>query len=202
MHAGPESDTHHHHHHTGTRWLDVVLAFSAMAVSIVSLFIAVHHGQTMEKMVEADTWPYVDFGRSTATPENKPAGVLILSNNGVGPARIETFEVRYNGKPVTNKMAFIKEASGDESLARYALTSTVTDRVIPAGSKIDFLAIIPPDPSTQAFTQFRQSLSNVTATICYCSALDECWVRDSESSKPQKVKQCPASRFPYEKWNY
>lgn len=199
MHAGPEPETHHHHHHTGTRWLDLVLAISAMIVSVVSLFVAIHHGETMEKMVEADTWPYVDFGRSTATPDNKPAAVLILTNNGVGPARIETFEVRFKGSPVTDKVAFIKEASGDENLANYALTSTVTDRVISAGSKIDLLAVTPPDTSSPAFTQYRQSLAQVSATVCYCSALDTCWVRDSEKPKPEAVKTCPASGHPYER---
>lgn len=199
MHAGPEPEAHHHHHHTGTRWLDLVLGLSAMVVSVVSLFVAIHHGQTMEKMVEADTWPYVDFGRSTATPDNKPAAVLILTNNGVGPARIETFEVRYKGKPVTDKLAFIKSASGDENLANYALTSTVTDRVISAGSKIDLLTITPPDAGSPAFTQYRQSLGEVSATVCYCSALDACFVRDSEKPKPDPVKTCPVEKYPYER---
>ncbi len=198
MHAGPESETHHHHHHTGTRWLDLVLAISAMLVSVVSLFVAIHHGDTMEKMVQADTWPYVDFGRSTATPENQPAAVLILSNNGVGPARIETFEVRFKGRPVTDKRAFIKAASGDEGLAEYALHSSVTDRVISAGSTIEFLKLTPPDTASPAFTQYRRSLAQVSATVCYCSALDACWVRDSEKPKPEPVKQCPAVDHPYE----
>ena len=199
MHTGPDAETHHHHHHTGTKWLDVVLALSAMIVSVVSLFVAIHHGDTMEKMVQADTWPYVDFARSTATADNKPAAVLMLSNNGVGPARIETFEVRYKGQPITDKGAFIKAASGDETLAEYAVTSTATDRVISAGTKIDFLTILPPDTSTPAFTQYRRSLYDVSATVCYCSALDQCWVRDSEKPKAEKVDQCPVSQHPYER---
>ena len=197
MDSGPEVETHHHHH-TGHRWLDITLALSAMVISAVSLFVAVHHGQTMEKMVEADTWPYVDFGRSTITPDNKPAAILILENNGVGPARIETFEVRYNGKPVTDKLAFIKEASGNEAIAVNAVTSSVTDRVIKAGSTIEFLKVLPPETESPAFTHYRQALNHVSATICYCSALDECWVRDSEQSKPQHVAQCPKSTAPYE----
>jgi len=197
MDSGPEVETHHHHH-TGHRWLDIILALSAMVVSVVSLFVAVHHGKTMEKMVEADTWPYVEFARSMVTPDNKPAAVLLVANDGVGPARVETVEVRYKGKPVTDTLSFLKDASGDDSLAANAITSTITDRVIRAGSKVEFLIIVPPEKENPAFTRYRQALKDVSTTICYCSALDECWVRDSDQDKPEHVAQCPKSAAPYE----
>jgi hypothetical protein len=39
---GPEGE-HHHHHHTGNRWLDIVIAVSAVIISLISLFLAIQH---------------------------------------------------------------------------------------------------------------------------------------------------------------
>jgi hypothetical protein len=40
---GPPPETeHHHHHHTGHRWLDATLAVSAVFISLMSLFLAIH----------------------------------------------------------------------------------------------------------------------------------------------------------------
>jgi hypothetical protein len=52
-----EAPEAHHAHpgHSGHRWLDIVLAVSAMFVSVVSLFGAVEHGRTMERMAEGNT---------------------------------------------------------------------------------------------------------------------------------------------------
>jgi hypothetical protein len=59
---------HHHASHTGHRWLDITLGLSAMFVSVVTLFVAIEHGRTMERMaeanrqmVEANSWQFIDF---------------------------------------------------------------------------------------------------------------------------------------------
>ena len=49
-----EPEHHAHHHHTGLPWLDLVLAGSAMLVSVVSLFVSIEHGRTMERLVETN----------------------------------------------------------------------------------------------------------------------------------------------------
>lgn len=46
---------HQHPAHTGHSWLDVVLALTAMFVSVVSLVVAIEHGRTMERMADANT---------------------------------------------------------------------------------------------------------------------------------------------------
>jgi hypothetical protein len=43
----PDTETPAHPQRSGHRWVDLVLAASAMLVSIVSLAIAIRHGQTM-----------------------------------------------------------------------------------------------------------------------------------------------------------
>jgi hypothetical protein len=50
----PEPPHQHHPAHSGHRWLDISLGLSAMFVSVISLVVAVEHGRTMERMVEAN----------------------------------------------------------------------------------------------------------------------------------------------------
>jgi len=56
--------THEEIRKTGHRWIDISAAGCALVVSITSLFVAIHHGQSMERMaeanarlVEANSWP-------------------------------------------------------------------------------------------------------------------------------------------------
>lgn len=60
-----EHESHSHARHTGLPWLDLILAGSAIFISIVSLIVSIHHGRTMEKLVasnekqvEASTLPH------------------------------------------------------------------------------------------------------------------------------------------------
>jgi uncharacterized membrane protein len=48
---GPEVE-HAHHHHTGRSWLDLILGVSAVSISFISLFLAIHNGNAMERLVQ------------------------------------------------------------------------------------------------------------------------------------------------------
>lgn len=196
MDPGPDLE-HHHHHHTGRRWLDVALGLSAIAISVISLFVAVHHGQTMEKMVAASTWPYVDFAFSTTNADGEEHGSLTLMNSGVGPAKIESFEIFYQGKPLANGRELLTtccQAPGEPRPGFYS--STVTDRVLPARENI--VLFIQGEPFTPAQSQrLRAILPKLTARICYCSVLQECWVRKTEAPRPEPVEACTPPKVPY-----
>src|SRR5580704_7329630 len=76
--VAPEAP-HSHPSHTGHRWLDIVLGLSAMFVSVVSLVVAVEHGRTMERMADANTrmvdansWPFVEFDSHNADEKGNP----------------------------------------------------------------------------------------------------------------------------------
>lgn len=36
-------------------------------------------------------------------------------------------------------------------------------------------------------------LTEITVRACYCSALDQCWISDLESTRTQPVRQCTAT---------
>jgi hypothetical protein len=99
---------HNHPSHTGHRWLDISLGLCAMFVSVVSLVVAVEHGRTMQRMADANArmvdenaWPFVEFSDHNADEQGNADIRLVLTNEGIGPARIETFELWLDGKPMS-----------------------------------------------------------------------------------------------------
>jgi len=87
---GPEVHAPHAPH-TGNRWWDYAIGGTALLVSLVSLYVAVHHGEIMEKLVAANSWPNIEAGGNVV--EGKTPGTarfeIGVKNNGVGPARVE-----------------------------------------------------------------------------------------------------------------
>jgi hypothetical protein len=68
-----------------------------MFVSVISLFVAIEHGRTMERMaeanarmVEANSWPFVEYDSHNVDEQGNAKIRLVLTNQGIGPARIET----------------------------------------------------------------------------------------------------------------
>ncbi|MDP3746786.1 MAG: hypothetical protein Q8Q88_07015 [Phenylobacterium sp.] len=197
MDPGPDLE-HHHHHHTGRRWLDIVLGVSAITISVISLFVAVHHGKTMEQMVEATTWPYVDFAFSSRDANGAPGVSLFVMNSGVGPAKIESFEIFHGGRAIENGRALLDACcQGDgEERAKY-MNSSVSDRVLPAKETIVFFLAKADGLSAGQMDRLRKVLPELTARICYCSVLHECWIRDSSAPGPEETKSCAAPKVAY-----
>jgi len=118
----PEPPHQHHQTHTGHRWLDMTLGLSAMFVSVISLVVAIEHGRTMERMAEANermvqangrmvqasSWPFIQFETHNVDEHGNADVRLVLVNEGIGPARIETFELWWNGQPMSSMKALFE----------------------------------------------------------------------------------------------
>src|SRR5947209_19765779 len=81
-------------------WLEIAIAITALTTSNSSIVIAIQHGHTMEKLVEANSVPYLEGGFSDETAEGAKALSLDLLNRGVGPAHEESMRIAVDGRPV------------------------------------------------------------------------------------------------------
>src|SRR5947209_7983490 len=113
---------HHHPGHTGHRWFDIALGLSAMFVSVVTLVVAIEHGCTMERMadanprmVEANSWPFIEFSSHNLNEKGAAEVRLVLTNEGVGPARIETFELWWRGKSMSSPTQLLTACCAPDS---------------------------------------------------------------------------------------
>ena len=194
----------HQHHRTGHSVFDFIVSGSAVLISCVSLFIAVQHGRTMEKLVEANSFPNIELSGGlayTSKPDELALG-LDLENTGVGPGRIETIELWENGKPIGSASELvdtIKSAEGGNHTKVDLEGGTVLESLLGAGKtktiiRLKFAGV------QHWFPPLSKILFGLESRICYCSVFDECHVSDSREDKgrPKSVQQCPKPPLPYD----
>ena len=206
MNIEPE---HPHPHTTGVRWLDIGIAVGVLLVSVTSLIVAIVHSRTLERMadanvklVEANSWPFLAYSTGN-TNDEKPAINMSVDNNGIGPAKVESFVVTWNKVPQRNAPAFLKACCGYTHHPGDGLQySIVQGQVMRAGMRLNFL-YFPRTPVTAAAWDALNSgrtSSKLDVNICYCSVFDECWAGDITefTLHPKRVASCHASRTPFD----
>jgi hypothetical protein len=196
-----EVEKPHLPHRTGHRRLDLVLPIVAVFVSFVSIMIAWHHTQVMqdlvhqnEKLVEANSLPYLQLSRSS----NNQHLTFNATNEGVGPARIETAEVLVDGRPVQSLDQLIAAccARGDYSGIS---TAYLEGRMVRPGDSVTYIDFPVSDANRDAalvLDRARQSKRIVTR-LCYCSVFDDCWLARSNDPTPDPVSHCAPVALPY-----
>src|SRR5450631_3253405 len=103
-----------HRHHGGAlpRWLEWTTAIAALVVSVSSIFIAIRNGDIENRMLKANSFPYLYGGVSDATPEGGDQISIDFVNNGVGPANEKSLKVKVGGRYVTSVKDLIRTAVG------------------------------------------------------------------------------------------
>lgn len=191
-------EVHAHPHKTGHHWLDLAVAFSAIAISIISLFVAIGHGRTEEKLVAASSWPFLTIGVSKNGLESDGWTInLRLRNSGVGPARVQWFRLVLDGQPIRNRAELMRRCCGIadgpiDSLIRLGLVSQAAPAgVLMARDRVDLLTWRQRPGNEPMLAKLDNALNRVTTQACYCSVLDECWISDlTATAEPRRVDRC------------
>ena len=192
----PEVEHPHHHHRTGRPWLDMLLGVSAVAISFISLFLAIANGRAMERLVEANSWPSVQTTFSTRNVDGTPHVHLDIANKGVGPARIETLEVSYNGAHMQGPRAMLNAMLNRTTTPPHPRmqTSGVVNTVLAAKEQLTFIDFKPEEFSSEDYAAISGGVEKLEFLVCYCSVFDECWMADTSKRRPSKVRECPVSK--------
>ncbi len=204
MDAGPE--IHAHRHKPMRHWIDMVLGGSAVLISLVSVFIAIEDGQAMKRLVQSNSWPFVEVGYSTLAPDGSPHFRMRLDNKGVGPAKIETLEVFYKGKPVTGPRDLLTAMIGPDGRnpAHKVFVSDIVGSVLSSREALDFLDAQPQTFTPEQNAAMRALAPHVNTRVCYCSVFDECWVRGGPTgdARPRSVDRCELPKVRYDNGSY
>ena len=196
---------HQHPAHTGHRWLDVVLALSAMFVSVVSLVVAIEHGRTMRqmadantRMVEANSWPFLEFHTHNLDEQGKADIRLTIANQGIGPARIQTLEMWYNGQPIASAKELAK-ACCQKDLLYHAEWSQgkAAPSILRAGDHTDFFEVPLNEINKDFWNKLSVERDKITVRMCYCSVFDECWSSSGTTTDADRVASCPVPKVPF-----
>lgn len=197
---GPEVHQPHARHGGLPRWLELGIAMTALITSISSIVIAIHHGKTMEKLVEANSLPYMQGGISDVTTEGEQILSLDLVNQGVGPAHEKSLRIKVGGQYVTSVDALIAasltpDEAAEVQRARKELIlrinrNNVTHRFVPGGeTQVVFRAARTPE-NARYWQLLDDAQKKWSIDFCYCSVFDECWYVANKLAEPEPVKEC------------
>lgn len=191
----PEVHTPHARHGGLPRWLELVIAVTALVTSISSIAIAVHHGRIMEKLVQANSLPYMQGGFSDATPDGMRELSLDILNRGVGPAHQKSLRVKVDGRYVTSLRELIRTSLGPEQAAEgepflKSLQNRVRTRFVPGGQQ-QFIFRIAKTPENERYWKLLEAAqSRWELEFCYCSVFEECWEIPGKWKEPAPVQAC------------
>lgn len=192
----PEVHAPHAHPRRGLpQWLELTIALTALITSISSIFIAVHHGKIMEKLVQANSIPYLQGGFSTATPEGAQVLSLDLLNRGVGPAHERSLRVKVDGRYVRSVDDFILASLGRETFARARPTfdllwNRVPTRFIPGGQSQMVFRLERDAQNAQYWDLLEKAQPRWDVEFCYCSVFDDCWEVRGKWAEPKPIEEC------------
>ena len=197
----------HVHHRVGEHWLDKVLPISAILISLISIWIAYHHGKVMqelvhqnERLVQASSLPHLTLSSSFMTDrQGRSRATFGIVNGGVGPAEIRTAELLLDGRPVRNARELLAKCCGITS-TNGLMTSAPTNSRVRAGQSIDYFSLTQVDDAAKpGLDRLYQAIDQdrIVARTCYCSVFEECWVRSSRDERPRRVNQCQPVALPF-----
>jgi hypothetical protein len=194
-----EHESHSHAHHTGLPWLDLIIAGSAIFISIISLIISIQHGHTMEKLVaanekqvKASTLPILHFATGNALNLLGREKIIHfdLSNGGTGPAIIEWLRIKWNGQPANGPYDLLDRCCDRQQRPVHAGRSDASGLTLPAGQSLTVFRMRAADAYPALYDRLNTARYKIEPEACYCSVLDECWITDFKSSRPRMVKAC------------
>jgi len=174
------------------RGLDLMIALGVLAISLISLFVAVSSNRTQERMLAASVWPSLQFGTSNVGTDGAPQLTFDLLNRGVGPARMRWSELSLAGKPVQTLNEFLLLCC-DEKDGSLGYSSGLHRRVLGSDEWIHVVRIPREGLSEALWQKLDEKRQQVRLRACYCSVLDDCWLLDSDAGEPTAVATCPAA---------
>jgi hypothetical protein len=196
-----EHHAHHHPHPTGTRWLDATLAVAATVVSLVSLWLGIHSGHQMERLVAANSFPYLEQWRSMSTEKPLPGTdrfrrtvEYTFANNGVGPARIDWVQLTYKGAPMKDLSQLLEAccAGSSHGVNNLNRRGNVVGDLVRPGASLAMFTWNEPDKPNPVFDALHGHMDDIAVSYCYCSVFDECYDKRANQHRPTSVERCEA----------
>ena len=199
---GPEVHQTHGRHRGGglPQWLELTIAGTALVTSICSIIIAIHHGHTMEKLVQANSIPYLIGGFSTVTTEGDEVLSLDFLNRGVGPAHERSLRVTVDGQYARSFNELIAKSLPPDQAAEVVkakadriirvLQNNVRTRFVGAGQPQMVFRIAKTPENQRLWDLLDKAQDKWDIEYCYCSVFDDCWEVKGKFSEPQPADEC------------
>jgi hypothetical protein len=163
--------------------LDRALSIAAGVAAVTAVAVALYQTALSREQQRASAWPYVTQANSfvPGAPYRR-----LVSNEGVGPARIRQFQILVDGRAVASWEEAVRTLAG-ESEPALVYSTFGRGSVVPAGAERTLVSV-PAGPRAGAVWTAAQT--RLMTIVCYCSVYDECWRADSRTDEPHRVEAC------------
>ncbi len=182
-------------------WFGMIVSIAALITSFVSIVLAVQNSDSMNRLVQANSWPYLQLMTSNVADDGSRSISVQVRNTGIGPLRIETFVVTANGRDVGDVVELVKACclaketeiiSAEDFAVKVGgiLTNNPTGMVLGPGDEVTVFALPRQDAVDAVWRTLDKARFKNRYRACYCSVFDECWTSDFKSSARTPVKSC------------
>jgi hypothetical protein len=187
-----DSEVHSHPHKIGHRWIDIVLASSALVLSIASIILSIQNESNMRRLVTANSGPYI--GLSHGNESNGEAIIHFdVRNAGIGPAVLEKLVVTYDGRPVRTAKELLEQcctsAGGIDAIHRVSI-NVVEDQVLSPREDTAFFSLRKSDTEGAVWDKLNVERLKIGMSACYSSVFGERWINSLGQPRPVSVKSC------------
>jgi hypothetical protein len=196
-------------------WLEYASTAAVLVISLLSLWVAIGSEDANKKMVEASSWPFLEINSGNGDSQGNAVLNFTVSNSGVGPAKVKSFEALWKGKPYRNSLDLMRACCGYPLASVYlgksigavspwaTSTTRMAHRVIRAGDDARFLRFPLTEQNAAAWQRLDHARQNsqISFRICYCSVFDECWTDTFSFAGdvgPSRVDVCPVPKVSYD----
>lgn len=176
-----------------------LIGLVAVIVATCAALAAIFQTQLMARHQAVSVWPYLQMFAGFAsgdqqTDEIKPFSFNI-TNKGVGPAIVESINLRRKGEPMSNWRVVFDAVAAEHGLDPTAVQRGISEANMDPGEVVqagEIRTVIESGNSDLAALLAREIYVDQTieVDVCYCSLYKECWRLVFPSSRPETQKAC------------
>ncbi len=185
-------------------WFGIVVAMAALGTSIASIWIAVDNANSMDRLVQASSWPYLELDSSNVDDDGNKIVTLTLTNTGIGPLRLESFGIKRSEQAVRHLADLLRSSydpewtepttpEGWEAIGSIT-TSTPRNTVLAPGGSVLVYSVPRVDSAPALWEAVNKARFDHRYHACYCSVFDECWTTDFSNTRPESIDACPVTK--------
>jgi hypothetical protein len=157
---------------------EMITAFTAVIIGVGAIGVSIYETTLVRQQLKGSAWPNVEVGFTY----NEEGFRYLITNTGVGPARIQYAEITVDEEPVGDWGELFERLELD--VGRYS-TSYITRGALPPGTIYDVLVVGSEQPAEALY----RHQGRIRISACYCSVYDDCWIK-SIGEDPIPVRVC------------
>lgn len=163
---------------------EMITALAAVFIGVCAIAVSLYETTLMRQQLKGSVWPHLSVGHSY----NNDGFRYLVSNDGVGPARIQYAIIRVDNVPVENWMDYFDRLGFQ--IGSYQ-TSWLPGRVLAPNAILEPLAV----SAQEDIDRLNALQPRVDFEFCYCSVHNDCW-RLTRLGEPEPLHRCKTDERP------